>query len=83
MKYKHFPKFVTTLIISDVLFRDNNNKFGIIETELDSLKYVISYEEYSICECIVFEEKEIYDFYVLDFSSQYYKGKLLKEYVNL
>lgn len=83
MKYKIYPKYVITLLLSHVFFEKNQFKFGIIEKNIDDYKYIISFDEYCICECLVFKNDELYDFYVLDYSTQKYNGKLLKEYVKI
>lgn len=83
MKYKKFPKFVHTLIVSHVLFYNNTEKFGVIIKKIDNLIYVISYDYHSISECLVFNGDELYDSYILEESIHEYKGKLIKDYVNI
>ncbi len=83
MKYKKFPKFVHTLIVSHVLFYNNTEKFGVIIKQIDDLIYVISYDNRSIAECLVFNGDELYDSYIMEYSNYEYKGKLIKDYVNI
>lgn len=83
MKYKKFPRLVHTLIISHVLFYNNTEKSGVIIKKIDDLIYVISYNGYSISECLVFNGDELHDSYIMEYSDYEYKGKLIKDYVNI
>lgn len=76
-----YPKNVSTLRISDNIYKTlNNPKNGVYLQFVDDLLFVISVDGV-LSECLVFDGELLVDGFVMKRTNLKYKGKTVEEYL--
>ncbi len=78
-----YPKFVSTLRLSDQIYSKNPFiKKGIYTEQIDDNLYIISVYDF-LCECLVVDSNDnVIDGYVKRLTNFKYKNKLIKDYLD-
>lgn len=78
-----YPKFVSTLRLSDQIYSKNPYiKKGIYKEHIDDKLYVLAINEF-LCECLVVDSNDnVIDGYVKKSTNFKYKNKLIRDYLD-
>lgn len=71
--YKHYPKYISTLILSDYISKQYNEDNGIYDFQIDDLLFKFQLIDNQIAECLVTKNTNYYDYFCRDYLEQTFK----------